>query len=526
MPALVKTPPRGSAGGHLSAAPGDVRSRAVRDRAIVVGGGFGGIAAALRLRAMGKDVTLVDRLDQLGGRGRVFQRDGYTFDAGPTVVTAPFLFEELFSLFGRRMSDYVTLTPCDPWYRVQFQDRSTFDYTGSIDRTLEQIREIEPRDADGYLRLLEASDEIYRVGFEQLGDQPFDRIGPMLAALPQMLRLGSFRSTYSFVSRYLRNDKLRQVFTFQPLLVGGNPMKTSSIYSLIQSLERRFGVHYAMGGTGNLVAALRRLMDDVGVVVRLNETVSEIETQGRRVRGAVLESGERLPAEFVVANADPTFVYTRMLPERSGPSLLRWRARRMKQSMGLFVIYFGAKRTYPDLAHHTILLSERYGPLLKDIFERGVLPPDPSLYVHAPTRTDPAMAPDGRECFYALAPVPNLRADIDWSREGDRFRDVVMERIEEHLAPGLRDVIDTEFYVTPEYFRDELLSTDGAGFGVQPLLSQSAYFRFHTSCPRYAGLYFVGAGTHPGAGMPGVLTTAKTMHRAMERDGVASGSIR
>ena len=491
-------------------------------RTIVVGAGFGGIAAALRLRARGDRVTLIDRLDHLGGRARVFSRNGYTFDAGPTVITAPFLIDELFALFGRRTADYVTLAPVDPWYRVRFHDGTHFDYTGDRDRTLEQIRAIEPRDADGYLRMLRACDEIYRVGFEKLGDQPFDRPGDMLAALPDMVRLRSFRSVYAFAAAHLRSEKLRRVFSFQPLLVGGNPFKTSSIYALIQSLERRFGVHYAMGGTGALVNALGRLMEEAGIDIRLGETVDRIDTLGGRVAGVTLEAGDRLPADRVVSNADPAMVYQRLLPAEPRSRRTRNRSRSMKQSMGLFVIYFGARRTYPDLAHHTILLSDRYKELLADIFDRGRLPADPSLYVHAPTRTDPAMAPEGRECFYALAPVPNLKSGaktgIDWEREGDRFREVVLDRIEKELAPGLRDHIESEFYLTPEYFRDELRSTDGAGFGVQPLLSQSAYLRFHTTCPHYRGLHFVGAGTHPGAGIPGVLTTAKTLERALDRE--------
>ncbi len=488
-------------------------------RAIVFGAGFGGIAAALRLRAHGFNVTLLDRLDQLGGRARVFHRGGYTFDAGPTVITAPFLLDELFQLFGRRLGDEVALVPVDPWYRIQFDDGSTFDYTGSTERTLEEIDKFNPSDRDGYLRMMRMCDEIYRVGFEQLGDQPFDKPSAMLHALPQMLRLRSFRSTWSFVSSHLQDERLRRVFTFQPLLVGGNPFRTSSIYALIQSLERRFGVHYILGGTGALVAALGRLMTDVGIELRLGETVSEIRTRGRRVTGVRLEGGEDLNADLVVSGADPTFVYRRLIPTSAAPARAR-KSERMKQSMGLFVTYFGTRKTYPDLAHHTILLSDRYKGLLRDVFDGDALPPDPSLYVHAPTRTDPGMAPPDRECFYALAPVPNLRADIDWAREAERFRDVVLGRIESEMAPGLRDSLDVEFHVTPEYFRDELLSVDGAGFGPQPTLGQSAYFRFHNKCPRYEGLYFVGAGTHPGAGVPGVLTTAKTMERVLRREGV------
>jgi phytoene desaturase len=490
--------------------------------AVVIGGGFGGIAAAARLRARGLGVTLVDRLDELGGRARVFRRDGFTFDAGPTVITAPFLLDELFQLFGERLADHVDLRPVTPWYRVAWEDGATFDYGGGPDQMCEQIARFEPRDQDGYRRMLEKAAEIYRIGFEQLGDHPFDRIADMARATPHMIRLGARRSMYQFVASHIRHPRLRQVFTFQPLLVGGNPFNTSCIYALIQPLEQRFGVHYAMGGTGAIVGALRGLLERHGVELSLGDGVAGIDTRRGVVESVRRDSGERLPADLVVSNADPVTLYTRMLP-RSGPHFLtRQRAKRMKLSMGLFVSYFGTKRQYPDLAHHTILLSNRYKELLTDIFDRGVVPDDPSLYLHAPTRTDPSMAPPGHECMYVLAPVPNLRHVDDWDQRADGFEDLVHERLERVLAPGLRDELATSFHVTPKYFQTELLSEAGAGFSVQPTLTQSAYFRFHNRCPHFRNLFLVGAGTHPGAGIPGTLCTAKTMENAMLREGVVA----
>ena len=441
-------------------------------RVVVVGAGFGGMAAALRLRAMGHRVTLVDRVDQLGGRGRVHHRDGYTFDAGPTVITAPWLFSELFELFGRRIEDEVVFTPIDPWYRIIFDDGSHFDYGESVDHAIEQIREMSPRDVDGFLRMMKQCERIYEIGFERLGDVPLLSLGTMLAAVPQMIRLGSFRSTWGFVSRHLKDHRLRRVFSFQPLLVGGNPLTTTSIYALIQIVERRFGIHYTMGGTGALVAALGRLMEDVGIDIRLGADVRRITTAAGRVRGVELGDGTTIPAERVVCNADPVGVYRTLLADEPSAEAGRRKARRMRMSMGLFVAYFGTNRTYEQVAHHTIVLSDRYEGLLRDIFGRDRLPVDPSLYVHTPTRTDPSMAPAGHECWYALAPVPNLDAGIDWSEQGYRYRDLVLDRIERMMAPGLRSHLDTCFYSTPETFRDDFLSPAGAGFSVQPLLTQ------------------------------------------------------
>ncbi len=519
--------PAGAAAGGLppiASSPSSPRATAPAagrsaSRTVVVGAGFGGMAAALRLRTLGHEVTLVDRIDQLGGRGRVHRRDGYVFDAGPTVITAPWLFAELFELFGRRMEEELTLAPVDPWYRIVFDDGTSFDYDGDVEHALAQVRDIEPRDADGMLRMLRQCERIYEVGFERLGDVPFLSLGTMIAAIPQMIRLGSFRSTWGFVSRHLRDHRLRRVFSFQPLLVGGNPLTTTSIYALIQVVERRFGIHYTMGGTGALVAALGRLMEDVGIDIRLGADVERVATTGGRVCGVDLAGGTRIPADRVVCNADPVTVYEHLLDGEPRAAAMRRKARRMKMSMGLFVAYFGTDRTYEDVAHHTIVLSDRYEGLLKDIFDRRRLPGDPSLYVHAPTRTDPAMAPDGHECFYALAPVPNLDAGIDWEREGDRYRDVVLERIEAAMAPELRARLDTCFYSTPETFRRDFLSPAGAGFSVQPLLTQSAWFRFHARCPKVGGLYFVGAGTHPGAGLPGVTMSARVLERVLREEG-------
>ena len=489
-------------------------------KAVVVGAGLGGIAAALRLRAKGHRVTLIDRLDKLGGRAYAYERNGFVFDAGPTVVTAPFLIEELFTLFGRRMADYLTMVPLTPWYRIRFDDGRTFDYGGSVEDTLAEIRKFEPADVEGYRRFLARSKDIFDVGFTELGDQPFLSAWSMMRIIPKMVSLGSHRSVYGFVSQYLRNEQLRQVFSFQPLLVGGNPFTTTSIYALIHYLEREWGIHFAMGGTGAIVRAFGRLMDELDVTVRLGETVEDIMVEEGRATGVRLAGGETLPADLVVANADAPFVYRHMLPPAARRQWTDAKVDRLKYSMGLFVLYFGTTRKYPGLAHHMILLGPRYKGLLREIFDGDRLPDDFSLYLHCPTVTDPSMAPDGCESFYVLAPVPNLQArNLDWAVEGPKLRDRIVAFLDRTVVPGLRETITEDFYVTPEHFRDTLLSQHGAGFSIQPILTQSAWFRFHNASEDVEGLYLVGAGTHPGAGMPGVLTSAKVIEHLIPAAG-------
>ena len=487
-------------------------------RAVVIGAGFGGLAAAVRLRRMGWEVTVLEALDQPGGRARVFHRDGFTFDAGPTVITAPHLIAELFELVGRDPRDYYATVPVDPFYRILFDDGSTLDYTGDEERLLEQIARFDARDVDGYRQLARMAERIFDVGFTQLADQPFDRLSDMLRVLPAMLRLQSWRSVHGLVARYIHDPRLRQAFTFEPLLVGGNPFRTPSIYLLIHWLERKWGVHFAMGGTTTVVHALVRLLEELDVEVRLNAPVEEIILDRGRVSAVVTADGTRLPCELVVSNADPSYVYSRML----APTSRRRRhtpqsVSRVRQSMSLFVGYFGTRRTYPDLAHHTILLGPRYEGLLNDIFQQRPLARDFSLYLHAPTRTDPSLAPPGCETFYVLSPVPNLRAGIDWTREGEPYFARLRESLQRRLLPGLDSELATSFHMTPLDFEQTLRSVDGAAFGPEPVLTQSAWFRYHNRSPDVDGLYFVGAGTHPGGGIPGVLSSARVLERVVPR---------
>ena len=480
-------------------------------KAIVIGAGFGGIAAALRLCAKGYAVTLIDRCAALGGRAQVYERAGFRHDAGPTVITAPFLFEELFALFGERFDDHVKLVPLTPWYRFQFADGDTFDYGGTLEATLAEIERIEPRDRAGYLALLEHSRRIYDIGFTQLSAQPFDRFGTMLRQVPHLLGLRNYETVWQMVSRHLVSDKLRRAFSIQPLLVGGNPFDTTSIYGLIHFLERAHGVHFAMGGTGAVTQALGGLMERQGIALRLSTTVERVRIEQGVARGVTLADGTSVDADVVVSDADAAHLYRDLVPRAEQALATRVKLSQAHYSMGLFVMYFGTTRTYPDVAHHTIWMGERYRELLNDIFHRQKLSEDFSLYVHRPTATDPSFAPAGQDSFYVLCPVPNLQADIDWAIEGPRLRDRIVDALERTMLPGLKAAITADFTKTPEDFRDEYRSVHGAGFSVAPIFRQSAWFRFHNQSESVRNLYLVGAGTHPGAGVPGVLCSAKVI---------------
>lgn len=486
-----------------------------RPHAIVIGSGFGGLAAAVRLGARGYRVTVLEKLDAPGGRAYVYQQDGFTFDAGPTVVTAPFLFEELWSLCGKQLSDDIDLRPVTPFYRVRFHDGVSFDYSGDAEVMRREVAKFAPGDVDGYERFVAMSEQIFRVGFEQLADVPFGSWTDMAKIVPDMVKLQSYRTVYSLVSRFVKDDRLRQVLSFHTLLVGGNPYSTTSIYTLIAFLERKWGVHFPMGGTGALVKGLCNLIDGQGGEVRCSAPVEQIIVEQQRAKGVVLANGERIEADVVVSNADSAWTYRYLVP---GDARRRWTDRRIdkqRYSMSLFVWYFGTKRKYPDVAHHTILLGPRYKGLLDDIFERHVLADDFSLYLHRPTATDPGLAPDGCDGFYVLSPVPNLLSETDWSDTGERYRKSIADLLSRTILPGLDESIVTSRLLTPQDFQDRLSSFRGAAFGLEPVLTQSAFFRPHNRSEDIDRLYLVGAGTHPGAGLPGVLSSARVLDKVV-----------
>ncbi len=481
--------------------------------AVVVGSGFGGLAAAVRLGAKGYRVTIVEKLEGPGGRAFTFRQDGFTFDAGPTILTAPHLFEELWALCGERFSDQIDLRPLDPFYRIRFDDGTVFSAFANEDATRAEIARIAPEDLAGFDRFLKSSEQIFDAAYTRLAAEPFHELSTLIAASPDLVRLGGYRSVYGKVADYFSNEKLRIAFSFHPLFVGGNPFTTSSYYCLISHLERLWGVHHAVGGTGALVRGLVDLIEGQGNRLLYTCEVDEILTQDGRAAGVKLVGGEVIPADLVVSNAEVGWTYSKLLRNSKRRVWTDSKVRSIRQSMSLFVWYFGTTTQYPDVDHHTILLGPRYKGLLDDIFRTKTLAEDFSLYLHRPTASDPSLAPEGCDAFYVLAPVPNLDSGADWTLIAESFRTRVAERLEEHLLPGLRSKIASERFMTPLDFRDRLCSSKGAAFGPEPVLFQSAWFRPHNLSPDVEGLYFVGAGTHPGAGVPSVLCSAKVVDK-------------
>lgn len=482
-----------------------------RPHAVIIGGGFGGLAAAVRLGARGWRVTVLEKLDAPGGRAYVYRQDGFTFDAGPTIITAPYLLEELWQLCGRRLADDVELRAMDPFYRIRFDDGTVMSCSADPAATRAEVARIAPEDLAGFDRFLRDSEAIYDVAFGQLADRPFHQIGTLLRAAPDMIRLQGYRTVFGKVGDYFSSEKLRIAFSFHPLLIGGNPMTTTAYYCLIAHLERTHGVHYAMGGMGALVNGLCGLIDGVGGHIRCSTEVAEILVQEGRAVGVRLADGERITADIVVSNADAGWTYSRLLgrhPRR------RWTDRKLhraRYSMSLFVWYFGTRRRFDDVYHHTMVLGPRYEGLLNDIFRHKRLADDFSLYLHRPTMTDPSLAPPGCDAFYVLSPVPHLGSGVDWASRAEAYRAAIQARLEETVLPGLGEAIVTSRVLTPQDFQDRLLSVNGAAFSLEPQLFQSAWFRPHNRSEEVEGLYLVGAGTHPGAGVPGVISSARIL---------------
>ena len=484
-------------------------------KSIVIGSGFGGIAAALRLRAKKHNVILIEKQKNLGGRARVFEKNGFIFDAGPTVITAPYLIDELFQLFGKKSEEYINIMPLDLWYRFVFEDGSSFDYSGNEDAMKKQIEKIDKEDVKGYENLVDFTKKIFEKGFKELSDVPFNKPSFMIKQIPALLNLKSYKSVYSLVSSYIKNEKLRRMLSMHPLLVGGNPFTTTSIYGLILYLEKKWGIHYSIGGTGEIIRGLEKLMIEQNIEIIKDSEVKKINFNGKKVKSIVLKNDQEINADNVICNADPPAVYEKLINNEKTSALFNWKKNRMEYSMGLFVYYFGTKKVYHDVAHHTIKFGNKYKEHLSDIFDHKKLNDDISYYLHRPTATDKSMAPENHDCFYVLVPVPNNQSNIDWSIEGDRLKNLVIDKMEKSLLPDLRNNIIEDFYLTPNYFQEELNTKYGSGFSIQPKFTQSAYFRFHNKSEVCDGLYFVGAGTHPGAGVPGVLSSAKVLDKIL-----------
>jgi len=482
----------------------------MRKRVAIVGSGFGGLSTAIRLQASGVDVTIFEKRDKAGGRAYVYEDQGFKFDAGPTVITAPHCLEELFTLANRPMDQYVKLLPVSPLYRLCWDDGFRFDYSNDLDETLRQIRQFAPGDEAGYMKFLKYTEEVFNEGYTKLAHVPFLDFRSMVRVAPQLMKLQAFRSVYSMVSKHVKNRYLREAFSFHSLLVGGNPFQTSSIYTLIHFLERKWGVYFAEGGTGALIRGLVKLFEDLGGTVRTDAEIEAITTDEGRVTGVLPKGGEVQRFDAVVSNADVYRTYRDLLKRETRADGARSRLAKQHYSMSLFLIYFGTNRTYPDMAHHSVLFGPRYKGLLNDIFKNGKLAEDFSLYLHAPTRTDPTVAPPGCENFYVLSPVPHLgHLPLDWKVEGPKYAERILGYMEERYLPNLRKHIVAQRIFTPLDFERELNAHHGSAFSIDPRLTQSAYFRVHNRDANIRGLYFAGAGTHPGAGIPGTVNSGK-----------------
>ncbi len=486
----------------------------MREKVIVIGSGFGGLGVAARLAARGYEVEIFEKRDKPGGRAYVYEVDGFKFDGGPTVITAPFMFDDIFELAGRKRAEYVEFVKLDPFYRIFDHQGKPFDYNDDAQFISDQIGKWSIDDKAGYHQFMASTKAIFEKGFIELADKPFLSVKDMLRVAPDLIRLQSHKSVYRYVSKFIENDFLRRCFSFHPLLIGGNPFDSSSIYAMIHYLEREWGVHYAIGGTGALVEALVRLIEELEGRFHYNAEVEEILVEGRRAQGIRLADGTIHRADHVISNADVAWTYLNLIPGRArGVRNSDFRYKKLtRYSMSLVVIYFGTDKLYRHeglLAHHNIILGERYQGLLADIFHHKKLPEDFSLYLHMPTLTDPSIAPEGHEGFYVLSPVPHLGAAVDWEQAARPYRDVIIQFLEDNYLPGLQAHLVAEHMIDPRHFEKTLNSHMGAAFSVEPILTQSAWFRPHNRSEDIDNLYFVGAGTHPGAGLPGVLSSSK-----------------
>ena len=490
-----------------------------KKRAAVIGSGFGGLSLAIRLQTAGFDTTILEKRDKPGGRAYVYEDQGFIFDGGPTVITDPGALEALFTDAGRKMEDYIELMPVDPMYRLCWEDGDVFDYTNDVEYLEQQIRRRNPDDVDGYRRFLEYSREVFQKGYLELGHVPFLNFGSMIRVAPALMKLKAWRSVYAQVSRFITDEHLRQAFSFHPLLVGGHPFRTSSIYTLIHALEREWGVWFARGGTGALVRGLVQLFEDLGGSLRLNSEVSKIHTANSRITGLSSVDGFSANFDAVASNADVLHTYGKLLGHTERGERQSRALKRRAWSMSLFVIYFGLKRVHPHLKHHMVIFGPRYRELIDDIFNAPELSEDFSLYLHAPTLTDPSLAPEACSSYYVLSPVPHLgTADLDWDELGPKYTERILDYLEKHHIPGLKEDLVTCRTLHPFGFRDELNSHLGSAFSVEPVLTQSAWFRPHNRDAKISNLYLVGAGTHPGAGIPGVVGSARATAGLMIKD--------
>ncbi|OYW46699.1 MAG: phytoene dehydrogenase [Novosphingobium sp. 12-63-9] len=488
-------------------------------RACVIGAGFGGLALAMRLQAGGVQTTLVEARDKPGGRAYYWERDGFTFDAGPTVITDPACLRELWGISGHRMDDDVDLMPVSPFYRLNWPDGTNFDYSNDEAALRAEIKKISPRDVTGYDEFANYAAGVYEEGYVKLGSVPFLDFASMIKAAPALARYQAWRSVYSIVSKYMESEKLREAFSFHTLLVGGNPMTTSAIYALIHKLEKDHGVWWARGGTNALVAGMVRQFQRIGGEVRMGDPVVNIQSLGNRVTGVQTKSGWQENFDAVASNGDLMHTYRDLLGDNTHAQRQAKKLKAKRYSPSLFVVHFGVEGTWPGIPHHMILFGPRYKGLLDDIYKFGVLPQDFSIYLHHPTVTDASMAPEGMSTFYALVPVANMgKLPVDWDEVGPILEKRILDEVGRRLIPDIHSRIVTKFHYAPSDFATDLSSHLGSAFSLEPLLTQSAWFRAHNRDDAIPNFYLVGAGTHPGAGIPGVVGSAKATAGLMLED--------
>lgn len=476
---------------------------------IIIGAGFGGLSAAIRLAAKGHRVEVYEKADKPGGKAYTFEREGFRFDSGPTVITVPFMFDDLWKAAGRRREDYFDLKPCEPYYRLFDHQGRHLDYSGDPAVTEAEIQRFSPQDVEGYRRFMKSTKPIFQKGFVELAEKPFLSFFDMLKVAPDLIKLKSYLNNYQYVSQFIKDDFMRRCFSFHPLFIGGSPFDSSSIYAMVHYIEREWGIHYAVGGTGAIIAAMAKLFKEIGGVLHLSAPVSEIVVEKRRVVGVRMPDGSVNRADIVVSNADVAYTYNKLIAAKHRKVFTDGKLKRMKHSMSLVVIYIGTKRRYNDgrLLRHNIIFGERYKGLLTDIFHKKKLAKDFSLYLHIPSLEDRSFAPAGGESFYVLSPVPHMDSKIDWKRQAKPYRDKIIEFLEDRYMPDLSRNIVVESMINPQDFEQRQNCYKGASFAIEPTLTQSAWFRPHNRSEEFDNLYFVGAGTHPGAGVPGVLAS-------------------
>jgi phytoene desaturase len=481
-----------------------------RKKIAVIGSGFGGLSAAIRLAAKGHDVTIYEKLNKPGGRAYQYNLDGFLFDGGPTVITAPHQYDELFELAGKKREDYMTLVPLDPFYRIFNGNGEHFDYWRSQEKTEKEIEKYSPADIKGYRKFIEGMKHIFH-WFHPYTERSFNTLWGFLKIFPFVIKSGTWRSMYGYAAKYIRNDFVKKVASFHPLLVGGNPFDTPSIYGLIIQFEKEWGIHYCIGGTGAIVKALCQLFQDCGGKICLNAEISQILIENGKACGVELSSGEICYADEVICNGDVAFSYKKYIPKNKLPFQLNAWLSNLQYSNSLVVIYFGTDKKYSDckLSHHNLILGNEYSQLMRDIFKRKVLPRELGLYLHMPSQTDPTIAPDGCESFYVLSLVPNLDGKINWEKIKEEYTEHVLQFLEKNYLPELRQHIIVKHTVTPTHFHQTLNSYKGAAFSIKPSMMQSGFFRPQVKSKWFEHLYFVGAGVHPGAGVPAVMASGK-----------------